>query len=272
MKRIAILFAVLAVFLWVGSAGAFIIDGDWTDWGITVADNNGSNLTPSAGIGYWIEDTNDNENGYYVGPGYGGQDFDAEGIYVAISGGNLYFAVVSGARSDNVNNHYEPGDIMITTTSGMYALETTGYRYDLSSGGYVTGETITGESGGLYKVDGNHSEGDTGSTLVMNGLSNWAGSPDRQDPVQLWSADGALLDSGNFFFTNDNKTTQHSFMEGMVALSILDGDVTGVHWAYACGNDGGTAAPVPEPATMLLFGTGLIGLAAIGRKKFLKQG
>jgi hypothetical protein len=48
-------------------------------------------------------------------------------------------------------------------------------------------------------------------------------------------------------------------------------DAMGFHWTMACGNDvvegGGT--PIPEPATMLLLGSGLLGIAGL-RRKFKK--
>lgn len=36
------------------------------------------------------------------------------------------------------------------------------------------------------------------------------------------------------------------------------------------GGNGGNPSPVPEPATLILLGTGLVGLAGFGRKKFKK--
>ena len=44
----------------------------------------------------------------------------------------------------------------------------------------------------------------------------------------------------------------------------------GINDSYALFDAPGVA-PVPEPATMLLLGSGLIGLASLGRKKFFKK-
>ena len=48
----------------------------------------------------------------------------------------------------------------------------------------------------------------------------------------------------------------------------------GVHWTEQCGNDSieGGGTPVPEPATILLIGSGLVSFGILGRKKFKVRG
>ena len=82
--------------------------------------------------------------------------------------------------------------------------------------------------------------------------------------------------------TNSNITNNDGgisyVIEGSFALSNLTaymgGDMTN-HWTMECGNDylnqTSSPAPTPEPATMFLLGTGLIGLAGFTRKKLFKK-
>jgi hypothetical protein len=66
-----------------------------------------------------------------------------------------------------------------------------------------------------------------------------------------------------------------SYLSFIIDVSGLNWNLAdlGFHWAGAtCANDvieGGV--PVPEPASMILLGTGLIVLAGFGRKKILKK-
>ena len=86
-------------------AGTLTVDGNLSDWGFHVADNNGSTFVPAAGIGLiGIQVHDHNDNGGLNAPldvYSGGQKFDAEMLAAAVQGGKLFIAISTGQRPDN---------------------------------------------------------------------------------------------------------------------------------------------------------------------------
>ena len=243
--------SILGVLFIAGASFASYLDG-YTN--ITIRDAYGEKgFTSDGSVGPTGQGLEDQE----VEPGaLAGQNWDVEGFFQS---GSL-LALVGGwdfVSGDPAYPDIDSGDIFFETDDSN-----SGYDYvldmDFDSGTY---SVISGD----FETDKT-----TGGPSGVNGL-DWR-----------YSSGGTVLSSGNVF--NDYQTgLSDSEMGGSVTGGLHNAVVVDLaflgagtdftsYFTMTCGNDivNGSTAPVPEPATMLLLGTGLIGLAGIGRKKLMK--
>lgn len=243
-KKILTLGALLLALAFPASAWAITVDGQTSDWGITPAAFGSSDWTPNPGVYYIQEDQNPSID--FLSPGWGGQKFDAEGIYFTRDTTYAYIAVISGF----------PLEGRIYGGAPYYAGDL-GFDFG-SDGSYEFGVETTGANKG--KLFGNATW--TNPLFISCG------------PYAL--AGGNIL--GNALFAYDKTTyigTGHYVFEVGIPLSLFGSawsnndfvpDLT-IHWTMSCGNDcidlKVTRVPnVPEPSTVILLVAGLLVFAA----------
>jgi len=269
-KRLTPLMLLAGLSLSLGAQAAPInINGNLADWGVK-RNGNVNDWTPNPalnlveGIQYKVEDQTGGL-GVYLGPGYGGQAYDAEAMYALVEGGMLFIALATGHAPNTPNN---PGANIYG--AGDFAID---FGKD---GSYEVGINVKpgwdafGVAGGVYKV-----------SAWAYGLWNdnrIPGYRKLEHPTSI--VHGAYLGMANLAISGPEtgfgafKNDRHYFYEVGLGLDLLrnagwKGESFNIHWTQNCANDYILVDPpgqVHEPATLALLPFGLLGLMAMRRR------
>lgn len=225
-----LLFFLLAAISCYGAV-SYTIDGNIADWSIDV-----KSLISSTAKSQNIED----QNTSYLNPGYGGQLYDAEALYIDYTATNVFIAVLTGMPKSNPQNpsinSYGPGDLVFNFNGGTpeFAVKI------LTDGSYSANNFYAGSSwnNGIYPYIVSVKTG----TLVSSADVAYSISP--------------VVGLGNL---STSSTDNHYFIEARIPVSSFgsywssNGPTTSVEvsWGALCANDMIYAQIVPEHSTYL---------------------